>query len=177
MPRVSKESRWFGGMILISAITVLGVVAQMILWYAELPAEVPTHFGAGGQPDAWSSRAGFCWLFLILYLSLIGILGFVVFAIGILPAGLINIPNREYWLADERRAATLRYVRLSLIWIGLTTTWFFMGIFELSARVAIEQMDSISPQFYVLLTAHMLFVLVYCVLIYRRFRKPSLVTI
>lgn len=37
-------------------VTMLPIIAGIILW-AQLPDQVPTHFGMDGQPNGWSSKA------------------------------------------------------------------------------------------------------------------------
>jgi uncharacterized membrane protein len=82
-----------------------------------LPARTATHFNVRGVPDGWMSRRA-------QTASILGIAAFLVFTtVGPLSLvryfsdSAINLPNREYWLAPERREAT--FERLTAIGILL----------------------------------------------------------
>jgi hypothetical protein len=68
-----------------------------------LPPTVATHFGGNGQANGWMSREGY----LVFMLGFtIGISAFVSFVVGTLPRQFpqwTNVPNRDYWLSNERR--------------------------------------------------------------------------
>jgi hypothetical protein len=52
--------------------------------------------------------------------------------IGALPNSLINIPNKEYWLAEERRSETLGETIWMMDWIAAGTSVFLLGTFYLT---------------------------------------------
>ncbi len=71
------------------------------------PGQMAAHFNAAGDPDRFVSKAEF-FLFQIQTLFVIVLVSLplqVLFLI--LPPDLINMPNREYWLAPERRTETV----------------------------------------------------------------------
>lgn len=92
---------------------ILFVIALLIcifeiarLWDIS-PEQMAAHFNAQGLPDRFVSKAEFFWfqiqtLFIVVLVSLPLQVLFLV-----LPLGVINMPNREYWLAPERKAETL----------------------------------------------------------------------
>jgi hypothetical protein len=49
----------------------------------------------------------------------------------------INLPNREYWLAAERRAETLGYFKRFFFWFGAATYALFFDIFGQAFRVGL----------------------------------------
>lgn len=93
-----------------------------------LPERVATHFNAAGAANGWMSRTD--------HLALISgfALAFPLFLIGIcwsirfLPAGLVNIPHREYWLADERRNETASYLVRHSVWFACLALGFVIGL-------------------------------------------------
>jgi hypothetical protein len=101
-------------------------VGQALYYYPRLPAEVARHFGAAGQPDAWCGKGQF----LIFHLGTIAFLAGVFLGVGLvlrkLPAGFINLPNKEYWLAPERRQQTLDYLQPRFLWLGSLTMVFLL---------------------------------------------------
>jgi drug/metabolite transporter (DMT)-like permease len=77
-----------------------------------------SHFGKNGFPNNWQTKEAF-------FLTMIGVLGisFVVSfvfpqLINRLPASMINLPHKEYWLAPERREETGRYMSAQMGWFG-----------------------------------------------------------
>lgn len=69
-----------------------------------LPARVASHFGASGQADSFMSRDGYVAFMLVFVVGLpLVMTGFMalVFRSG---SASMNLPNRDYWLAPERRA-------------------------------------------------------------------------
>ncbi|MBL9162829.1 MAG: DUF1648 domain-containing protein [Planctomycetaceae bacterium] len=110
------------------AIAVFGYVAflvGMVATYARLPERVASHFGANGVANGWMSRDGYVWFMVgavtFTSLLLVGLCGSVRF----LPASLVNIPRRDYWLAPERRDETGRVLaRFGLLMAGLESLFF-----------------------------------------------------
>ena len=48
------------------------------------------------------------------------------------PPSAVNIPNRDYWLADERRRATIDYVTEQFLWIECLTLAFLIAVVALA---------------------------------------------
>ena len=119
MPQLARSL--FILLLLIGAI-LIGVTT------GQLPAQIASHFGAGGAPNGWMSRNGY--LLFMLGFAVILPLG-VVLAIGALPRrkpDSINIPNRDYWLDPARREATLRYFGTHACWLGSLLVVFISAI-------------------------------------------------
>jgi len=92
--------RWYLGLAL-CCLGFVWVTAQ------RMPATVASHFDAAGAVNGFMPRN-------IYELLMFGILVVVSFTLVVVPNHLfnasgarINLPNREYWLAPERRAATI----------------------------------------------------------------------
>jgi len=93
-----------------------------------LPAQIASHFGAGGVPNGWMSR-NFYLLFMLAFAVILPIV--VVLSIGVLPrywSNAINIPNRVYWLDPVRRGDTLNYLAAHAFWLGLLMVVFITAI-------------------------------------------------
>ncbi|HSV21036.1 MAG TPA: DUF1648 domain-containing protein [Casimicrobiaceae bacterium] len=88
------------------AVLVIAAVAIIAGTSVQLPPRMASHFGAHGEVNGWSSRESY-------ELAMIGIVIGVPLA---LLAGMAwlprvgiclrKLPNRQYWLAPERRART-----------------------------------------------------------------------
>ncbi len=100
----------------ILAVLALLMVVQMAYYYPQLPDTVASHFNAMGRPNGWMSKTAFVVIVLAaLLLSAAPTVGFAL----LLPhlQNAMNLPNKEYWLAPERRDNTLAFVGASMIWI------------------------------------------------------------
>jgi uncharacterized membrane protein len=67
-------TRWFYASI---ALTLLALAASLYLWffqYDALPEQLPSHWNAAGQPDAFTSKHDILGTFLLLPLIMVGIL-------------------------------------------------------------------------------------------------------
>lgn len=119
-------------------------VGQAFLYAAALPARVASHFGPDGVPNAWMSRDRL----VALDLCVVGLLTIVFLGIALLFRSVgtasINLPNRDYWLAPERRAETVDSLSRSCLWFGAGTLLLMLDVFRqvfrfnLSASGALE---------------------------------------
>jgi len=132
---------------LMIAFTLVVFVAQMVYWYGRLPDPLPSHFDAQGQVDGEMSKNGF--YVLMGLMNTFFLIGFPLLGklLGRVPNSMINMPNKEYWLAPERRDKTIAKNCVLLTAIGWMTGWLFIGIIQLTALVAVKARDSISPEF------------------------------
>ncbi len=106
-----------------------GMAAGGLVWSArELPPGVASHFGAQGQADGWMPRETYLEFMggigLLLPLSLLG----TGLLIGVMPAGTINLPHRDYWLAPERHRETRGYMARHMAWFACGMTVLFTAI-------------------------------------------------
>ena len=96
---MSRWTRWALGL---SCVAALGS-AFRLYWIS--PEIVAVHYGSPGTPDAWGSPMEL----LVLFGCMIAFSTAISLVIPVLvrrsPAWMINIPNKEYWLAPEHRDA------------------------------------------------------------------------
>jgi len=90
-------------------LALLLVTAAAYVWISggALPPTVASHFDASGVANGFMPRSSYLGLMLIVTLGvplLIAITGAIA---SHLPARLVNVPHRDYWLAEERRATTV----------------------------------------------------------------------
>jgi uncharacterized membrane protein len=149
---------------------VLLALLQAVWHHAHLPARVATHFDAHGHANGWMSRNTH-FLFQAGLAIFLGVLfGSIPRLIRRLPDSLINIPHREYWLARERRAATLAWIGNAGYVLGCVVLAFFMLVFQqvfvanTSGPLELKLMPLVIGQF--------VFVVVLIVLLMSRFQRP-----
>ena len=83
-----------------------------------LPLIVASHFGFDGAANGSMPRDAYVAVMLGVTVLVPALLGFGAEAVRGLPTGLVNLPNRDYWLADERRAATMDSLVARLQWLA-----------------------------------------------------------
>ena len=105
-------------------------IGQLIYFYPQLPVTIASHFNASGQANDWMSKSSFYIFEVILLLFFLAIGLFLPRLLFSLPDSMINLPNKEYWLAPERRGQTLNS-------FGEIFSWLFVGV--IGVFVAINQ--------------------------------------
>ncbi len=100
----------------------------------ELPDRVATHFGVEGAADGWMSRPGYLVFTAVFPLALVALFAGLASLIRVLPARFVNLPNRDYWLAPERRATTSAMLRARFAWLGCLFVAFFGGLHVLTVE-------------------------------------------
>jgi len=94
-----------------SFVGVLLAATAFILYTGRgLPPIVASHFGAAGEANGSMTRGAYLAFMLVVT---VGLPALVVFALdATLRAGtrFINLPNRDYWLAPERREDTIAFL-------------------------------------------------------------------
>jgi hypothetical protein len=91
--------------------TLALAVAFIFTTGAQLPPEVASHFVAGGTANAFMPRDVYLRFMTALVVVLPLLFAVLSSVTAKLPVRYINLPNREYWLAPERQADTLAYLR------------------------------------------------------------------
>lgn len=138
-----------------------------------LPDRVATHFDISGNPDAWSSNLTntilFCGLFLFFTLLFSGI----ALLLKKIPVSLINIPNREYWFAPERREASVLRVRDFMAEFGFFANIFIAGILLLTFYANRVAVSIPIVAMFVWLGAFLVFVVGWIIHLYRAFKLPK----
>jgi uncharacterized membrane protein len=169
MKQMEKSGRmaWY----LLLLLVPIGLLQHTWYWQ-RLPDSVATHFGPGGQPDAWMPRtqavlvqAGFQVVFPF-FLQLLGRLS------AILPISMVNIPHREYWLAPERRQATLGWVYGMLSCTGVAMSLLMLGLSHLTFQANITHQPLQMKPFFFVLSLFLAAVFSLVFLSFRRFGQP-----
>ena len=144
-------------------------VSQCVYYYPNLPEKMASHFNAAGEPDRWMSKQSY-------FAVLAGILGLIVLEftllprlIGKMPNRLINMPNKDYWFAEERRAGTINVIRHFFEWFGAALLALFVGINQLVFRANLGG-ENLSPESWLILGAFLIFVVVWLIKFTGRFK-------
>lgn len=106
----------------------------------ELPERAATHFNANGLADGWTNRDHYR---LFMFLLLVGLPLLLVLVVAGLPRytnGKGQIPNCEYWFAQERRHLTESFLISHACWLGCLTAAVVYGI-----HISILRANAITP--------------------------------
>jgi len=87
-------------------------------YYPQMPHRIASHFAADGHPNGWMPREPFFLIMFFVTATSAIVAFFAPWQIASKSNARINLPNRDYWLAPERRDATLRYIAAMMGWFG-----------------------------------------------------------
>ncbi len=142
---------------------------------ALLPDRVAIHFGAHGIPDNWASKGTNVLLLSGLHTVLFAVLYLVPRLAAVVPARWVNLPYRDYWLAEPRRGETLRRIGDYSWELGAAVFGFqfWAGALTLAANLS-EPVRLHVPLFLGGLGLLLGYTAWWCVRFYRTFRRPPL---
>ena len=106
----------------------------------DLPERVATHFNANGVADGWLNRDHYSLLILLFLLGLPLLLVWIMAGLPRLTNGRGQIPNCEYWFAQERRNATVTFLLRHACWLGCLTVAVVYGI-----HISILRANAMTP--------------------------------
>lgn len=160
--------RLFFGSLLILAATFVAVTS------AWLPDSVASHFGAEGNANGYMTREGYR-LFMLAFTIIFPLFVTGVVALGtrLVPTRYVNIPNRDYWLAPERREQTLAYLTTHALRLGCVMVLFSAGIHWLVMRANASTPPRLeNGLFLAVLGAFVVAIVAWIGALMWRFRKP-----
>jgi hypothetical protein len=152
---------------------VAGSGAWVLVSAEQLPAVVASHFGADNRADGFMPHDGYRRFMLAFS---VGFPLFLALMTGGLPRLIpqwINIPHRAYWLAPERRAATIDLLSAFGCALGCWAALLSAGV-----QLAVVRAHRVDPPvlpldiFLPLLLGFLTAMALGIVWLYRRFRLP-----
>ncbi len=126
---------------LVLVLLLLLAFLQYATFSPRLPDRVASHFDALGRADGWTSKPAFFATNLGITLAMAGLFLFIGGMVKKLPESTMNLPNKPYWLAEERRDATFAYLEDQMTWMGALTLAFMLGITQLSIEANLGAAD------------------------------------
>lgn len=153
------------------AAVILGALAHLATYHGSLPEQVASQFDASGRPDGWMSRDAFVWTVALTYGLLGG--GFLLLpqALPAFPDAIINLPNKAYWLAPERRTDALARLGRSLFRFGAVNVLLVAFLVHQTFAVNLGDAESLRG-FLPALGLYGVYTVVWCVGLQRQFRLP-----
>jgi uncharacterized membrane protein len=122
--------------------TLLIVLAFLTLnSIGDLPEIFAVNLGGGGAADGWTTRDDYRSLILLFLLGLPLLLVWLMAGLPRFTSGRGQVPNCEYWFAQERRHSTERFLMAHSCWLGCLTVAVVYGM-----HISILRANAITPQ-------------------------------
>ena len=153
------------------AVLVLGM-AQLTVYYPQLPETMAVHFNQDGTANGWSSREVY---FSIQIGLLVTLTLFAAFAPlwGRRPGVKFRLPSSDYWLASERKEQTMAWIENSYRKLFLLSMILMLLVSEQVLRANLSQPVHLdSTLFLVGLGLYFLVIAIWLIRLFRRFRRP-----
>jgi len=109
-------------------------MAQGVYAFPMMPERMASHFGPSGAANGWMTKAQFFAVYAITLLPAFVVEFWVARKIAETPGARINLPNKEFWLAPERRAETLAYFETFFAWYGCAFQLLVIFVMGLAMR-------------------------------------------
>lgn len=148
-------------------------LSQIVFYYPKLPEYMASNFDGSGNPQAWMSKELF---FLVGILCLL--IPFLVFLflpkiLRKTPEKYLSIPNKDYWLADERKEATIERVTKYYEWIFAGIMAFSIIVSQMVIQANIGEEKRLSDYFILALIAFFIYIIALIIGLFLSFKKPG----
>ena len=160
-----------------SQLALLGLIGvalvQSLYYYPQLPETVASHYNAAGSADGWASKTAFLAFYIGMVCFMAGLFALLPRWVRRLPASMINIPNKHYWLAPERREQTMDRFAAQMLSFGIAVVLILVVVFQhvINANLPGSQGFSTTTMA-IILGGFLLGVLVWTVRMLRSYRVP-----
>lgn len=138
-------------------------VVQAVFFYPQVPDTMATHFCGAGHANGWSSKL----VFFGVMFGMIALMGmvFLLFpkSFSRIPHSMISLPYRDYWLSEERRVETMRFIDDQMSWFGVVTLLLIMATMQFTIEANLSPCPALPGQFMWVFWAYMGFTAVWTV--------------
>jgi uncharacterized membrane protein len=143
-------------------------------YYQKLPDVVASHFDVHGIANGWQTKPAFFRVF-----AMVSVLA-AAFGFGLpriitkVPAQLINLPNKQYWLSPEHLAETQEFLSAYFACFGCALFVVMISTFDyaMQSNLHPENRPDISRMWYTL-AGFLAFVVVWIVRMLTKFLGPG----
>jgi uncharacterized membrane protein len=130
----------------------LGLLAavQYAYYAPRMPEIMGSHFSGNGTANSWQTKSAF-FAMEILFIVLAAVVGFAIpRMIAAMPIFLINLPNKGFWLAPERREETFGFLQMHMAWFGCALLAFLLFMMELVFRANLQRPPRLNSAAFIL---------------------------
>lgn len=100
-------------------LVLIGSVSFLLFSGQSLPPVVASHFAAGGGADGFTPRNAYLGLMAAISVGIPLLLAICNGLLRFVPPSMVNLPNRDYWLAPERKEETYAFLRNHGIYLAV----------------------------------------------------------
>jgi uncharacterized membrane protein len=153
---------------------LVAAAAQGAYYFPKLPDTVVSDFDAHGAARGSSSKESFIRLFAGATVLLAAIFLGLPRVIDKLPVGMINIPNKSYWMAAGRRREAFARLERELLVFGAGTLLFFLGMGQIIIQANLSgERRAFMPACWGLLGVYLVFTLFWATRMMSAFAKTE----
>jgi len=156
---------------IVQSFLVMIAAIQTIYYYKLLPPQIASHFTATGVANGSSAKSSFFILYWVMMGVAILISAVVPLLIGSLPASMINIPNKDYWLSDAKRDETVGILRAHMKWFGVALMAFLVACFQMVIHANLTPSRSLTNSFWVIIGAFAVVTIIWTFRLATRFSR------
>ena len=139
-----------------------------------LPDRVASHFGASGLADSFMTRSGYLTFMLCFIVGLPLVMVVSMTSIFRRAGNSMNLPNRDYWLADSRREATVVVLTHHATRLGIGMTVFLCVVHKLVVDANARTPPALdNPSIFAALGVFLVCVTLWIAWLYFAFRLPA----
>lgn len=145
-------------------------LAHIVYYYPNLPEIVASHFNGLGEPNGWMSKQNFVIFECVILLLIIFEFALLPILIKKMPNSLINLPNKDYWLAAERRETTFFTMRKYFEWLSIALLSLFIAVNQLVFQANLTRQNLSGTAMWLILGAFFAFTIIWSIKFIRQFR-------
>jgi len=128
---------------------VVAAIAFVWLSSRSLPPLVASHFGASGAANGFMPRSVYTWFMTGIIAVVPSLLVFLPNLTMSRPGARFNLPNKNYWLAPERRQETVEYLCGTARRFGYSLVGFMAYAHWLVVKANTVQPPTLSNEWFV----------------------------
>ncbi len=117
------------------ALLVFLVVCGLAVWHAlhfheALPEMIRADTYEAGSSNDLKPKSDLLFIYLAAIVGTVFCFPVLGLLMSKMPDKWINLPRKDYWLAPQRRKATMDFMAVYMAWFGTATVIFIMFIFH-----------------------------------------------
>ncbi len=151
--------------LLIFGLAALGI-GMSLYFHTLMPERVATHFDYNGVPNGWMTRN-----VLVIFNSALFLL--MASAFTLIPFKVMNIPNRDYWLAPSRIKDTEAVALGMYTRTGIATMLFIMAVLCLMYRANLSGQVNLGQGIWIYMAVFVIYIVWETIRFMIRFKKVN----
>ena len=153
-------------------VLLLAAAVQAVYYYPLMPMRMASHFDAAGRANGWMPKESFFLTYALVVTLMSALFTIMPKLIFKFPDSMINLPNKCYWLAPERREQTGEMIERHMTTPGNLTIALLLCVFQMAFRANLERDSRLSEFMPLLIGAFVVLMIAWSIRFIRAFRLP-----